>query len=160
MDTHRLTQFCLVVETGSLTRAARLLRVTHSALSKSIKVLQRELDVTLITPQGRGISITAEGLAAYRKAKELLELETRLFFKASASSAARPALRIGAVEVFLLAIAAGVSRTPFDAEPISLLDLEPDAMPHEILQGRIDYAVTYAPFPQENVEESRNGTDG
>ena len=156
VDTRRLTQFCLVVETGSLTRAARLLRITHSALSKSIKVLQRELDLTLIAPQGRGISITSEGLATYRKAKELLEVEARLF-KSMTSAALPPALRIGAVEVFLVAIAAGVSRTPFAAEPVSLLDLEPEAMPQEILQGRIDYAVTYAPFPSEHVEESEVG---
>lgn len=148
-------QFCLVVETGSLTRAARLLRVTHSALSKSIKALQHGLGVTLIAPQGRGISITADGLETYRKAKELLEVETRLF-KSSAKSA-RPALRIGAVEVFLVAIAAGIARTPFAAEPTSLLDLEPDAMPGEIVQGRLDYAVTYAPFPTEHVEESEIG---
>jgi DNA-binding transcriptional LysR family regulator len=155
MDTHRLTQFCLVVETGSITRAARLLRVTHSALSKSIKVLQHELDVVLVAPQGRGISITKEGMSTYRKAKELLEVETRLF--KGQSAAAQPALRIGAVEVFLLAIAAGLRRTPFEAEPISLLDVEPDAMGHEIVQGRLDYAVTYAPFPTERVEESEVG---
>lgn len=155
MDTHRLTQFCLVVETGSLTRAARLLRVTHSALSKSIKALQHELDVVLIAPQGRGISITAEGLSVYRKARELLEVETRLF--KGTSTAAQPALRIGAVEVFLLAIAAGLQKVPFEADPISLLDMEPDAMAHEIAQGRLDYAVTYVPFPTERVEESEVG---
>ena len=158
VDTHRLTQFCLVVETGSLTRAARLLRVTHSALSKSIKALQRDLDVELVAPQGRGISITKEGLATYRKAKELLEVEARLFKGSSAeTSRAQPALRIGAVEVFLLAIAAGLRRTPFEADPISLLDVEAHLMAHEIAQGRLDYAVTYAPFPSESVEESEVG---
>lgn len=154
MDTQRLTQFCLVVETGSLTRAARLLRVTHSALSKSIKALQRELDVVLIAPQGRGISITADGLATYRKAKELLEVETRLFKASAPKASAQPTLRIGAVEVFLLAMTAGMRKTPFDADLISLLDVEPDAMAHDIAQGRLDYAVTYAPFPTEAVEES------
>lgn len=156
VDTHRLTQFCLVVETGSLTRAARLLRVTHSALSKSIKALQRELDVVLVAPQGRGISITAEGQATYRKAKELLEVEARLF-TGTTHAGAHPALRIGSVEVFLVAIAAGLQRTPFVEEPISLLDMEPAAMALEIAQGRLDYAVTYAPFPSERAEESEVG---
>lgn len=157
VDTHRLTQFCLIVETGSLTRAARLLRVTHSALSKSIKTLQRDLDVVLVAPQGRGISITKEGLVTYRKAKELLEVEARLFKGSSPTPTAQPALRIGTVEVFLLAIAAGLKRTPFEAEPLSLVDVEPDAMANEIAHGRLDYAVTYAPFPSQRAEESEVG---
>jgi DNA-binding transcriptional LysR family regulator len=157
MDTHRLTQFCLVVETGSLTRAARLLHVTHSALSKSIKTLARDLDVELIAPQGRGISITADGLAAYRKAKELLELEARLFKTHRDAPKPQPALRIGAVEVFLLAITAGLRRTPFAEDPISLLDLEPNAMANEIAHGRLDYAITYALFPTERAEETEVG---
>lgn len=43
MDTKRLRQFCAIAETGSLTKAAELLHITHSGFSKSMKLLQDDL---------------------------------------------------------------------------------------------------------------------
>ena len=42
MDTNRLRQFCAIAELGSMTKASKLLHITHSGLSKSMKLLQEE----------------------------------------------------------------------------------------------------------------------
>ena len=56
-----------VARTGSLTRAAESLHVTHGAISHQIKALEDELGVSLVERAGRGIRLTDEGerLAAH-----------------------------------------------------------------------------------------------
>ncbi len=65
MDTNRLRQFCAIAETGSMTKASRLLHITHSGLSKSMKLLQEELGLELLRPCGRGIMLTEHGKLIY-----------------------------------------------------------------------------------------------
>ncbi len=48
MDTGRLRYFCAVARTGSLRRAAELVKVSPPALSKAIKLLESECGVRLI----------------------------------------------------------------------------------------------------------------
>src|SRR5258708_6018360 len=79
MDTNRLRQFCAIAEVGSFTKASQLLHITHSALSKSMKVLQEEFGFALFRPSGRGIVLTDDGLLIYKHAKEFLEHELSLF---------------------------------------------------------------------------------
>ncbi len=57
--------FMAVVKTGSITRAAELLYVTQSALSRRIKTLEQELGYMLMNRQKgvRRIELTAEGQA-------------------------------------------------------------------------------------------------
>ncbi len=61
MDTNRLKQFYILAQTENLREAATIIGISHSGLSKSIKVLERELNNQLIVQQGRGIKITEYG---------------------------------------------------------------------------------------------------
>ena len=65
METNRLKQFCTVKETGNLRKAANLLGISHSGLSKSMKALEEELGFPLFQSNGRGIVVTDEGLKLY-----------------------------------------------------------------------------------------------
>lgn len=150
METDRLRQFCLIVETGSLSRAAELLRVTHSALSKSMTNLQGELKVKLLQPSGRGLSVTKEGLRIYQSAKSFLKSEKELFFSTSTDDVAE--LRIGTVEIFSLALASGLSSAGVEFGPLKLLDIEPGLMEQQISAGNLDFGITYLPFPQANLK--------
>src|SRR5579872_4865295 len=102
MDTNRLRQFCAIAESGSMTKASRLLHITHSGLSKSMKLLQEELGLILLRPSGRGLALTEQGLLIYQRAKEFLEQEERLF--KIETSPLQSTIRIGAVEIFLLSL--------------------------------------------------------
>lgn len=149
METNRLRQFCAIVETGSLVKAAQLLHITHSALSKSMKLLQDEIGISLLRPSGRGITPTEQGLLIYQRAKEFLEQETHLFkFDRNTSSSS---IKIGSVEIFLLSIAEQFKQHSF-GHNFTLLDLDPGNMETMIANRQLDYGITYAPFPTEHVE--------
>jgi DNA-binding transcriptional LysR family regulator len=150
MDTNRFRQFCLIAETGSLTKAAELLHITHSGLSKSMKLLQDELDCTLLRASGRGLALTDDGLQVYQKAKLLLAQEEELFnFK---SSPQQKSIRIGTVEIFLLAQCGQLKMTDLSDYQITLLDLNPGQIEHMIANRQLDYGITYAPYPMDNVD--------
>ncbi|MHB1946989.1 MAG: LysR family transcriptional regulator [Gammaproteobacteria bacterium] len=150
METNRLKQFCVIVETGSLIKASQLLHITHSAISKSMKHLQAEIGVSLLRPSGRGITPTEHGLEIYQRAKDFLEQENRLF-KLNKNTAPS-AIKIGAVEIFLLCMGEQFKQHSFENKLITLLDLDPGNMEQMIANRQLDYGITYAPFPMEQVE--------
>src|SRR5512132_4123393 len=50
-----------VARSGSLTKAAEVLYVTHGAVSHQLKALEADLGVALVERAGRGIRLTDEG---------------------------------------------------------------------------------------------------
>jgi DNA-binding transcriptional LysR family regulator len=56
-----LRTFAVVADCGSVTAAAETLGVTHSAVSKQVKLLERWLGQTLFILEGRGIVLTPFG---------------------------------------------------------------------------------------------------
>lgn len=61
-----LRAFSALAETGSYTRAARRLNVTHAAVSQQVKQLEEHLGVPLAEKSGRGVRLTEEGAALAR----------------------------------------------------------------------------------------------
>ena len=55
MNTTNLNTFLAVMQTGSISQAADKLYITQPAVSKRIKNLEDEFDVTLFDTVGRGI---------------------------------------------------------------------------------------------------------
>ena len=104
MDTNRVRQFCVITETGSMTKAAELLFITHSGLSKTMKLLQEELGCALLRASGRGIALTEDGIRIYQHSKQFLEKEELLF--SVKHQPQRQTLRIGTVEIFIGAVRA------------------------------------------------------
>jgi len=65
-----------VAEAGNITAAAQSLYISQSAVSQSIKQLERELQTRLFSRNSRGVALTAEGQILYeyvRSAMGLLE---------------------------------------------------------------------------------------
>lgn len=69
-----LEAFCRTCETGSFTRAAKLLGVTPQATSRSIARLERELGVTLFRRTTRRLSATDEARRYYERCRQALAL--------------------------------------------------------------------------------------
>jgi len=69
LDLQNLRRFLAIAEHGNMTRAARALGVVQPALSRSIKLLEDDLGVTLFERTPRGISLTVYGqqLAPYAR---------------------------------------------------------------------------------------------
>ena len=61
MEIRRLSYFVRIAEDGSLTKAAGILRVAQSALSRQMRLLEEELGVALFNRTARGMRLTDEG---------------------------------------------------------------------------------------------------
>src|SRR5215813_4888422 len=62
-----------VIETGSFSGAARLLRVGQHAVSKTIAQLEGRLGVSLLLRSSRGLTSTEAGQNFYERAKRSIE---------------------------------------------------------------------------------------
>lgn len=71
MDLRRLRYFAEVVEQGSLGKAAARLGLSQPALTKSLRLLEQELDVRLLERRSTGVSATAFGKSVYAHARTI-----------------------------------------------------------------------------------------
>lgn len=71
MDTRRLDAFVKIVDLGSVTRAAAVLRIAQPALSQQIASLEAEFKAQLLVRSTRGVTPTAAGLVLYRHARSI-----------------------------------------------------------------------------------------
>lgn len=72
MNLHALRLFHTVASTGSVTQASKLLNISQPSITAQIKKFEKELQLPLLKPQGRGIALTDAG-------EELTLLAGRLF---------------------------------------------------------------------------------
>ena len=75
MNLHHLRLFAAVVDEGGFTRAAEALNLSQPAISKSLKELEAELNLTLIDRAGRSLRLTDAGRALHARARELFGVE-------------------------------------------------------------------------------------
>lgn len=61
METNYFRTFVLVAEAGSMSEAARRLEITPAAVAHQVKLLERELQVRLLTRSGRTVAPTQAG---------------------------------------------------------------------------------------------------
>jgi DNA-binding transcriptional LysR family regulator len=78
MDTRQLAAFCAVVERKSFSQAAERLGVTQPAVSLQVRSLEKRLGRRLLDRSGRRVEPTEAGLALYRGAQRMLQLEEQL----------------------------------------------------------------------------------
>jgi len=150
METNRLKQFCVIAETGSMTKASRLLHISHSGLSKSMKLLQEEAGCVLLQAAGRGLSLTETGVEIYHRAKQFILQEAHLF--ALDKKPLSPISRIGIPGIFLLPFCATLKQHPLSASTLAVLNVEPGSIEQSIVNKQLDLGITNAPFPMEQVD--------
>lgn len=71
MNLLHLEQFYEVAKVGSVSVGARKLRLSQPALSKSIKLLEENLGVTLFERSKKGMELTAAGKLAFERASRI-----------------------------------------------------------------------------------------
>lgn len=77
MELHQLEAFVAVGHERSFSRAARLLHITRPAISRRIKRLEDELNVTLLRRESRTVSLTLAGCRFFLDAQHILSLCAR-----------------------------------------------------------------------------------
>lgn len=159
MDSNKLRYFLVVAETGSIRKAAEILNISPAALSKSIKLLEKETGLKLLTPVGRGIAVTKQGANLAKSARPVLEtlntLATRIV---NEKDSEKHQLRIGSFEVFTTHFLKPLLRV-FDPETHLLLrELIPGEMETALLHGEVDLGITYLPIPTAGIDHIRVAT--
>ena len=147
METDRLRYFCAIVDSGSLTKAAEVLGVSHSGLSKAMSVLQNELGIKLLSPRGRGLELTEKGKQLYQQSKQILEMVNSL--KVAKPSSANT-LRIGFPEVLALVVSESIAHELKDS--LTIEDLDSGEIENRVLDRRSDFAFTFVPFPHKELD--------
>lgn len=77
MDLTQLRYFRTIAECGSMTAAARLLRVSQPTITVAVKNLEEELKTTLLARSRSGVTLTSTGQELLRYAHEVLHLVER-----------------------------------------------------------------------------------
>jgi DNA-binding transcriptional LysR family regulator len=151
METDRLKYFCTIAEIGSLTAAAEILNVSHSGLSKAMSVLQTELGQQLFRPLGRGLELTEAGRNVYLKSKEVLDVVEKLKKPGAELQASR--IRIGMTEVLALALTGEITEALYSSHAhVDFYDLDAGEAEVKILEGHLDFALSFVPFPHADLE--------
>jgi len=145
MEIRRLSYFVRIAEDGSLTRAAGMVRVAQSALSRQMRLLEEELGVTLFERTARGMRLTADGERLHSSvAAPLRELE--LAIQGTRSGASRGAADLAVGLPPSIAALAGRSlglqlRSAFPDIRFRLIEGPTGGLGDWLARGMIDFAV-------------------
>jgi len=72
MDIRRLKSFIVIVDSGSITRAADILHLAQPALSQQLAALEDHFGQKLLIRSQQGVTMTDAGHAVYRHAQIIL----------------------------------------------------------------------------------------
>ena len=153
--------FVRVVEQGGFSAAARLSRLTPSAVSKLMARLERRLGVRLLNRSTRRLQLTPEGAAFYASAVRILDEIAAAEQEAAAGAAPRGRLRVNTSVHFGMAhllplLPAFLERHPEMSVDVALTDTVVD-----LLDERADVAIRVGPMRDsrlvaKKLGESRN----
>ena len=142
----KLRLFLVILEEGSLRRAAERLHISQSAITRQIQLLEHDLGGRVLERTSTGVHPTSGGHDLAEKAKELLAdydsvmAEVRRLVRGEADR-----LRIGyvasAVQEYL-GPALRVLRRTYPKLKVKMLDQTPGEMIIALRQGEIDLALT------------------
>jgi len=151
-DLAELSTFATVAEERSFTRAAARLGVSQSALSHSIRGLERRLGVQLLARTTRSVSSTAAGTALLRELSPALERIGKAVAE-TMKQRERPAGRIRliiprtATEMVILPKLAKFAR----AYPEIVLEVTSSNDPVDLVAGEYDAGVQLGEFIQRDM---------
>ena len=123
-------------------------------MSKAISVLETELGLKLLRPEGRGIEITPEGLRIYQSSAPLLD-EFRRFssqLKHFANEKTESKLRLGTFEVFSSYFCSALLEKEFPTADALILELSPGNVESAVESGMVEFGLTYLPAPNMKLE--------
>jgi len=98
LDPLWLQSFVAICRLGSVTRAAREVHRTQSAVSTHLRQLEAAVGVRLVARSTRSLSVTAEGERLLPHAQRLLDLQAAALAAVAPTRGVAPVWRIGISE--------------------------------------------------------------
>ncbi|WP_377811123.1 LysR family transcriptional regulator [Azospirillum sp. A29] len=133
-----------VVEAGSFVKAAELIGLTDSGVSRSVGRLEARLGVRLLDRTTRSVSLTDEGRRFYEEAKPHLDaIEDAAVSAAGAASAVRGRLRVDIDPFFLPLVLAGRLGTFCERHPDLIIEFVTRNHFGDLVADGIDLAIRF-----------------
>ena len=156
MDLKQMEYFVRVAESGSFTRAALMLEVAQSSLSRQIRLLEVELRQNLFYRNGRGADLTDAGKRFFEHARAMLESAERARSDLS-ELGDDPTGRIviglpPRVARTLAAPLVQAFRQRFPRASICISEALSTALHEWLLLGRIELALLFGAIPSPQLE--------
>jgi DNA-binding transcriptional LysR family regulator len=157
MDLNRATTFVRVVETGGFTRAAEVLGLPPSSVSRAVAKLEDDLGVTLLERTTRKIALTDAGRAFFERAREALAgLEEANDLALDAAREAYGVVRLAVPPAFggkLGAVLAAFA----ERHPRVRLELTFTGRGAELVGDLVDVALVFGRLPDSSLVTRRLG---
>ncbi|TDD60418.1 LysR family transcriptional regulator [Actinomadura rubrisoli] len=150
MQLQQLAYFVAVAEVRHFTQAAELLRVAQPSLSKQIRALETELNVSLFSRARGNITLTPAGEALLPLAKRILaDVDTARLEVQELAGLRRGRVRLGATPSLCAGLLGDVLRRFHDAYPGIQLMVEEGGsrdLVRELTRGSLDMALVILPL--------------
>src|SRR6516225_1634880 len=149
LDSRQLRAFRTLARTNSFTQTARELHLTQSAVSHSMKALERDVGCRLLDRLGKKVVLTQAGEQLLHHAQRILqEMESARESLAHLGKWGRGRLRLGASTTACQHIIPPVMREFKESFPDHILTIEPGDTPElvtSLLRHKIDLALSLEP---------------
>jgi DNA-binding transcriptional LysR family regulator len=156
INLHHLRLFAAIVDNGGFTKAARVLRLSQPAISKSLAELEKQLHVVLVERTGRSLVLTEAGRALYARAGELFGVEREAERELrELRGLKRGALRVGAsttIATYILPAYLGRFRTRHPGVRIRAVNANTRSVLKLLLEFRVDVALVEGPVSHPRVQ--------
>ncbi|KHD85460.1 LysR family transcriptional regulator [Heyndrickxia ginsengihumi] len=155
MDIRQLRYYCTIIEEKQITKAAKILHMAQPPLSHQLKLLEEELDVTLVHREGKKWEVTEEGKILYKRAKHLLQgLEETKREIAEVKEGIRGTISIGTSSICISHLAEHLSsfHKEFPDVYIKMWHGDTHYLEELLQQNKIDIALLLLPVEETNYE--------
>lgn len=148
MNLRSVESFYWVVMLRSVTRAAKKLHLTQSAMSSRVAMLEQELGVLLLDRRDKQFRITQAGQRFFGHAERLLELQSEIKAEMGTTAVQPVVLRVGAFESASHSWLMDWVRSVHQANPMLALELTVETSPvlvDLLSRGVLDLAIAALP---------------
>jgi LysR family nitrogen assimilation transcriptional regulator len=155
MEISQLRHFVRIAETGSYIKAADLLNIGQSTLSRQVRALEVELRASLFYRHGRGVLLTEAGKKFLEYARAVLHLIDSATMAVRDSEAAysgqlvigmAPSIGRASIPILLPKLT-----QLFPRASISVVERLSGALYEAVLLGQLDFALLYNPAASPNI---------
>ncbi len=152
MNLRRLEFFHTLAQMGNVRKASEMLNISPPALSKSMKVLEDELEAKLWQRDGRRILLTDAGKRLLKRTPQLIAELRSLRESIHAAPKTTTPVRIATFEVFSTYFLSFLNRLKWDSHNLEMHEVLPGELEKYVAQGDVDYGITYMPIPHPDLD--------
>lgn len=142
MELRVLNYFVTIVQEGNISKAANVLHISQSTLSRQIHELEMDLGTTLFQRGKRTIKLTDDGKFLYSRAQEILQIAQSTSKVIRSGELVTGDLVIGIGENYMVNIVSSVFHQLLEQYPdikIHLHNIPGNLIPDEIDRGVLDF---------------------